>query len=114
MVGVLLLAWWPLLHGWPQSAASWAWLVALGVLHTGLAYAVLYSGMARLPASRIAVLQFVYPAAAILVDWAVYGRALSASQMVGVALMACALWVVRRPAAVIAKNPSPGFPAPRV
>ena len=114
VVGVLLLAWWPLLHGWPQSAASWAWLVALGVLHTGLAYAVLYSGMARLPASRIAVLQFVYPAAAILVDWAVYGRALSASQMVGVALMACALWVVCRPAAVIAKTPSPGFPAPRV
>ena len=58
---------------------------------------VLYAGMARLAAARIAMLQFVYPAAAILVDWAFYGRALSPAQMAGVGLMGLALWVVRRP-----------------
>lgn len=97
VVGVLVLAWWPWVHGWPAAGAPWAWLAGLGVLHTGLAYVVLYAGMARLPAARIAVLQFVYPGTAVLVDWAVYGRALSPLQLGGVAMMALALWVVRRP-----------------
>ena len=65
------------------------------MIHTGLAYVVLYAGMARLSTSRIALLQFVYPAAAVIVDWLVYGRALSAVQLVGVGLMAVALLGVR-------------------
>ncbi len=96
MAGVLLLAWWPLLHGWPAAGPAWAWLAGLGAVHTGLAYVVLYAGMARLPTARIAVLQFVYPAAAVLIDWAVYGRALGATQLTGVALMGLALSSVRR------------------
>ncbi len=96
MVGVVLLAWWPLLHGWPPAGAAWAWLAGLGIVHTGLAYVVLYAGMARLSTARIAVLQFVYPAAAVLIDWAVYGRSLSIAQAAGVAVMGLALWSVRR------------------
>ena len=98
-VGTTLLCWWPWLHGWPEAFGAWAWLAGLGVIHTGLAYVVLYAGMARLPAGRIAVLQFVYPAAAVLVDWSVYGRALSPVQAGGVALMGLALWAARRPSA---------------
>jgi drug/metabolite transporter (DMT)-like permease len=95
-VGAVVLAAWPLWHGWPAAGPAWAWLAGLGVLHTGLAYVLLYAGMALLPTGRIAVLQFVYPAAAVLVDWAVYGRALSGVQMAGVALMGLALMTVRR------------------
>jgi drug/metabolite transporter (DMT)-like permease len=95
-VGTLVLAWWPAVHGWPTWGAAWAWLAGLGVIHTGLAYVVLYAGMARLSTSRIALLQFVYPAAAVLVDWLAYGRAMSALQLVGVALMGAALLAVRR------------------
>jgi drug/metabolite transporter (DMT)-like permease len=94
-VGTVALAWWPAVHGWPAWGSSWAWLAGLGAIHTGLAYVVLYAGMARLSTSRIALLQFVYPAAAVVVDWLAYGRALSAVQMVGVALMAVALSAVR-------------------
>jgi len=97
-VGTLALAWWPSLQGWPVVGASWVWLVGLGVIHTGLAYVVLYAGMARLATNRIALLQFVYPIAAILMDWAVYGRTLDAVQLTGVALMAAALTAVRRSA----------------
>lgn len=95
-VGALALAAWPLAHGLPRWGAAWGWLAGLGVLHTGLAYVVLYAGMARLATGRIAVLQFVYPATAVLVDWVVYGRALSALQMAGVALIGGALWTLRR------------------
>jgi drug/metabolite transporter (DMT)-like permease len=96
LVGTVLLAWVPWLQGWPAHAAAWGWLAGLGVLHTGLAYVLLYGGMARLSAGRIAVLQFVYPVTAIGVDALVYGRALSALQVGGVLLMGWALWRVGR------------------
>ncbi len=94
-VGTVLLLWVPLVHGWPQAPSSWAWLAGLGVLHTGLAYAILFAGMARLTLGRIAVLQYVYPLTAIVLDWAVYGRALDVVQLAGVGLMAGALLVVK-------------------
>jgi drug/metabolite transporter (DMT)-like permease len=98
LTGTVLLAWWPWVHGWPQLGTTWFWLIGLGVIHTGLAYVILYAGMARLSAASIALLQFVYPATALVMDWLVYGRALSPIQMVGVALMGLAMWWVRLPA----------------
>lgn len=97
LVGTVALAWAPWVLGWPPLGTAWGWLLGLGVLHTGLAYVVLFAGMARLGLGRIAVLQFVYPLTAVLVDWAVYGRTLSPVQLAGVGLMAAALWTIRRP-----------------
>lgn len=97
LVGAVALAWAPFVLGWPQQGAAWGWLLGLGVLHTGLAYVVLFAGMSRLGLGRIAVLQFVYPLTAVLVDWVVYGRTLSPIQLGGVGLMAVALWTIRRP-----------------
>ncbi|PJI97087.1 EamA domain-containing membrane protein RarD [Acidovorax sp. 69] len=99
LVGAVALAWAPFVLGWPPLGAAWGWLLGLGVLHTGLAYVVLFAGMSRLGLGRIAVLQFVYPLTAVLVDWAVYGRTLSPVQLAGVVLMAAALWTIRRPGA---------------
>jgi drug/metabolite transporter (DMT)-like permease len=102
LVGMLLLAWVPFAYGLPDRPGAWAWLVGLGVLHTGLAYAVVFAGMARLALGRIALLQFVYPLTAVLVDWAVYGHTLQPLQLLGVATMALALWTLRRPQAAAA------------
>ena len=103
--GTLLLAWWPAWHGLPAQwggwpAATWGWLMGLGVLHTGLAYALIYAGMQRLEVGRIALLQFVYPIAAIALDVAIYGRALDGTQWAGVLLMGAALWWADRTDAV--------------
>ena len=95
-VGVLILAWVPAVYGWPASGSSWAWLAGLGFIHTGLAYAILFTGMARLAIGKIAVLQFVYPLAAVVVDWLAYGRTLQPVQLGGMALMALALWAIRQ------------------
>ena len=95
-VGTLVLAWWPLLHGLPAAGPPWGWLIGLGVLHTGLAYVLLYAGMARLPAAQVAVLQFVYPGGAVVVDWLVYGHALDALQLAGIGLMGAALLSLRK------------------
>lgn len=95
-VGTVALVWWPFVHGWPAGAA-WGWLAGLGVVHTGLAYVLWYGGVVRLSAGRLAALQFVYPATAVLVDALVYGRRLDALQWAGVLLMAVGLVAARRP-----------------
>ncbi len=95
VLGVVILAWTPHIFGWPQQASSWAWLAGLGVFHTGLAYVILFAGMARLSLGNIALLQFVYPLTAVVVDWIVYGRILQPVQIFGVALMAFALWAIK-------------------
>jgi len=95
-VGTVLLAWAPLTLGWPQQVSDWAWLAGLGVIHTGLAYVILFAGMARLTLGKVAVLQFVYPLAAVLFDWGIYGTRLSMVQIVGVALMGASVWTIRK------------------
>lgn len=106
-VGAILLIGWPVMHGLPHWGVAWAWLAGIGVLHTGVGYVLLYAGMGRLPTGRIALLQFVYPATAVLVDWVVYGRVLSAAQLVGVGLLGAALWRVRREDASCGPRPEP-------
>lgn len=101
LVGSLLLAWWPWFHVLPAQALQWngsvwGWLIGLGVFHTGLAYALMYAGMQRLDAGAIALLQFVYPISAIVLDGVVYGRRLDAVQWGGVVLMGAALWFASR------------------
>lgn len=96
VVGTLALLAWPTLNGWPEWGASWVWLSSLGLIHTGLAYALLYAGMARLSSDRIAVYQFLYPAVAILIDWLAYGQRLGTLQLIGVAIMVVAIWSTER------------------
>lgn len=72
------------------SAVQWGWLVGMGVLHTGLSYVLIYGALPMLATPVIAVLLFVYPLTAIAVDALVYGRALSAPQLAGMALIVAA------------------------
>ncbi|MGC4395586.1 DMT family transporter [Hydrogenophaga sp. T2] len=101
-VGALVLWPWLWLNGWPAWGPAWGWLAALGVLHTGLAYVLIYGGMARLATARTALLQFVYPAVTLLCDALVYQRLLAPGQWLGVGLMALALWWGARPVSAAA------------
>lgn len=91
-LGTLTVWVWPARQGWPEWGASWAWLAGLGIIHTGLAYTLMYSGMARLKTDRIALLQFTYPAVAIAIDWVFLDQHLSSMQLAGIAVMAVAIW----------------------
>ena len=95
-IGAVVLVVWPLHQGWPAWGSSWAWLSGLGLIHTGLAYGLIYDGTARLPAGRIAVLQFAYPAIAILLDWLFFGERLSVFQLGGIAVMSVAILFAER------------------
>lgn len=96
-IGACVLAWWPSVHGVPHEPAAWLWMAGLGLLPTASAYVLLYSGMRVLQAGQIAVLQFVYPITAILVDRIAFGHRLDALQWLGVAAMGAALWSIGRP-----------------
>ena len=85
--GVLLLAPWVKLGGLPGESSALASLVTLGMVHTGLMYVLLYSAIQRLPTALTGALSFVYPIAAILVDWVAFGHRLAPLQWLGVALI---------------------------
>jgi drug/metabolite transporter (DMT)-like permease len=89
------------------TGADWGWLAGLGVVHTGLMYVLMYAAYAELPTSKIAVLAFVYPAVAMVADWAVYGHHIGLVQALGVPL------IVTASLKVTLARPRAAAPAPR-
>lgn len=75
--------------------SSWGWLVGIGVLHTGIAYVMMFSSYPRLTTPVIGVLTFVYPVVAIIIDWAVYDHPIGIAQGLGMVLIAVATLGVR-------------------
>ncbi|MGW4699537.1 DMT family transporter [Streptomyces sp. NPDC004285] len=86
---------------------GWAWLVGLGLIHTGLMYVLMYAAYAKLPTAKIAVLAFTYPAVAMGVDWAVYGHHIGLVQALGVPLIVLASLKVTLAARTPAAAPAP-------
>ncbi|MGW0882115.1 DMT family transporter [Streptomyces sp. NPDC002671] len=87
----------------------WGWLAGLGLIHTGVMYVLMYAAYAKLPTSKIAVLAFVYPAVAMVMDWAVYGHHIGLVQALGVPLIVTASLKVTlaRPVRTPASAPAP-------
>jgi len=83
--GSLLLV--PLMqwHSLSASMDAWAALLTLGVVHTGLMYVLLYGAIQKLPTAITGALSFIYPIAAIFVDWIAFGHRLGWMQWLGVA-----------------------------
>jgi drug/metabolite transporter (DMT)-like permease len=71
----------------PVPVASWKWLVCLGVIHTWIAYTLMFRALPKLSTSTIGVLAFVFPLVAILVDWLFYQQPISPLQAVGMGLI---------------------------
>ena len=82
--GAVLLA--PLVpwNSLPTAPDAWAALVTLGVVHTGLMYVLLYGAIQKLPTAITGALSFIYPIAAIFVDWMAFGHRLGWLQWLGV------------------------------
>lgn len=65
------------------SGGQWTNLLILGAFHTCLTYILMYSAFQKLPTPLIAVLSYIYPVVAILVDYLAYGKAMHSVQIVG-------------------------------
>lgn len=84
LTGVVLLA--PF-SSFSIPSSSWGWLAGIGILHTGVAYVLMYAAYPRLGTPAIAILTFIYPLVAILIDWGIYGHPLSMFQGLGLLLI---------------------------
>ena len=69
----------------PADVGTWGTLVALGVVHTGLVYILLYGAIQKLPTHLTGSLSFIYPIVAILVDYLAFGHRLHPAQLIGAA-----------------------------
>lgn len=72
----------------PGDASSyeneqWAWLLVMGAVHTGVVYILLYGSLPKLTTPFIAVLLFVYPASAVVVDALYYDHHINLLQVAG-------------------------------
>lgn len=87
VLGVLMLA--PLAHPatGTYGGGTWAALLALGLVHTGVMYTLLYGAFQRLSVLSIATLSFIYPLVAIVIDVMVFGVVLGPLQVAGMALV---------------------------
>jgi drug/metabolite transporter (DMT)-like permease len=65
----------------------WFWLAGLGLIHSGVCYVLFYSAYPRLQVATIAVLSFIYPVIALVLDYVLYGQVLVPVQAVGVMLI---------------------------
>jgi RarD protein len=103
-IGVLMLAPFASWSSLPSSAASWATLVTLGIVHTGVMYILLYGAIQKLPTHLIGSLSFIYPIVAIIVDFVAFDRRLELVQIGGAVLILFAAagtnlgWKIRIPA----------------
>lgn len=84
-VGAIMLAPFAKLGSPPQGATTWALLITLGVVHTGLMYILLYGAVQKLPTYLQGALSFIYPVVAIGVDYVAFGHRLVATQWLGAA-----------------------------
>ena len=63
---------------------QWTYLIILGIVHSCLVYILMYSSYKTLSAPVIAIMTFIYPCVAILVDMIAYSKTLSPMQWVGI------------------------------
>lgn len=70
-----------------HTGPHWAWLMGLGVIHSGIVYVLFYSSYPRLPVVTIAVVAFVYPLVTLLLDYLIYGHRLVPVQLMGLGLI---------------------------
>lgn len=82
-VGMLMLIPFTNLENLPDTASSWGALIALGVVHTGIVYVLMYGAVQKLPTHLLGSLSFIYPVTAVLVDLIAFGYRPQLGQIVG-------------------------------
>lgn len=82
-IGTVLLA--PFLdtNHLPVNTSQWADVITLGVVHTFILYWLVFSAYQKLDVTTIAVMSFIYPVSAAVLDYLVFGHVFTVMQVVG-------------------------------
>ena len=65
------------------NTPGWLCLVAVGVLHTGVAYCLYFSSLKELPGQQVAIASYIDPLVAVIMSVTVMGEALSLPLILG-------------------------------
>lgn len=69
------------------NGRSWAYLLVVGVVHTGITYCLYFSSLKDLPGQKAAILSYIDPLVAVLVSVVILGESMTLLQIVGGALI---------------------------
>lgn len=89
------------------TGANWLGAVWLATAGTGVAYALWFLGIERLPVSSLSFLGLVSPLTATVLGWVVLDQSLTAGQLVGAVLIATTVILTQVGAARSPRRPSP-------
>jgi probable blue pigment (indigoidine) exporter len=81
----------------PLTGANWLGFAYLGLINTGLAYAIWFRGVVRLPATAITFLMLLSPVGAVILGFVVLGQTLSVVQIAGALLVLGSVIAGQRP-----------------
>ena len=62
-------------------------VLIVGIVHTGIAYAMYFGSLQRLPAQTTAVLSYIDPVMAVLLAWPILGQKMSFTEIIGAILI---------------------------
>jgi drug/metabolite transporter (DMT)-like permease len=96
LMGVVMIAPLGALPSGALPAQAWLCLAVLGVVHTAVMYNLMYGAYQRLRAEQIAILSFIYPLVAVLVDLLAFGTELRPLQIAGMLMILSALLANQR------------------
>lgn len=65
------------------NTPGWLCLIAVGVLHTGIAYCLYFSSLKELPGQQVAILSYIDPLVAVIMSVTVMGEAVSLPLILG-------------------------------
>lgn len=104
--GALLLPVALLVEGAPPaySLTNQVWTAWLTIVGTGVAYALWFRGIERLPVASLSFLGLLSPVVATLLGWVVLGQSLTVVQLVGAMLVGFAVVFPQRSTAVAPKR----------
>ena len=70
-----------------MNAVGWTCLLAVGLIHTALAYVLYFSSLKALPGQEAAVLSYIDPLTAVLISLLVLAEPVTPIQLVGGAMI---------------------------
>lgn len=88
------------------DAIGWLWLACIALVSTVLAIVLFFAGLARVGPSRASIISTVEPLVTVLLAFAVFGDALSPTQLLGGALVLSSVVLLQ----VLGNGPEPPGP----
>ena len=70
-----------------MNGAGWACLLVVGLVHTGVSYCLYFSALRDIPGQEAAILSYVDPLVAVVISVFFLGEAITATQLIGGALI---------------------------